>query len=347
MMTVKINQLVDMIEHVAIDLDEPLMIWGPPGAGKSEAVAQVTAKHDAIMVDIRLSQYDSVDLRGFPSTEPGLYAEGNGMAWAPPVTLPFVGNKAFPTDRSVILFLDEINSASPSVAAVAYQLINDRRVGEHVLMPNVRIVAAGNREGDRGVTNKMPLPLANRMTHVEVMMDNESWINYHLDNGGDPIFAAFFMYRPALICTFDPARPAKAFGTYRSWSKAAKYYASAMPHAIKVAAITGAVGEGEAAEFLGFVDIVDKMPDLDDIIKRPTKAALPDGVGMSYAVSVSLSSRMSSKELDDLTAIDTYLRRIAPEFHACAWTLAVRRDNYLLSTPLGAKFGKEHVKAMA
>ena len=145
MPSVKIDQLVNMIEHVAIDLNEPLMIWGPPGAGTRASVVQVAAKHAAIMVDIRLSQYDSVDLRGFPVPTAGLGTNGPGTVWAPPTMLPFVGNKAFPTDRLIIVLLDEFHSASP---AVAYQLINDRRVGEHVLMPNVRIVAAGTREGD-------------------------------------------------------------------------------------------------------------------------------------------------------------------------------------------------------
>ena len=340
MMTMKLGDAMDMVRHVVMDMNEVLMLWGPPGGGKTEGVSQVTFDYNAVLSPHHLGQYDTVDMRGYPKDE------GNQMVWLPAKTLPFVGNDAFPDDRLIVLFLDEVNAARPAVAAVAYQLIQERRIGEHILKPNVRIVAAGNREGDKGVVNSMPLPLANRMTHIEVAMDHESWINYHLDSGGDPIFAAFFMYRPGLICTFDPSRPAKAFGTYRSWSKASRFYTSPMPHALKVAAITGTVGDGEAAEFFGFVDIVDKMPDLDDIIKRPTKAALPDGVGMSYAVSVSLSARMDAKDTKMLEAIDTYLRRLAPEFHACAWTLAARRSPFILTTPQGAKFCKEHNHSM-
>ena len=50
--------------RTAISLNEPVMVWGPPGCGKSETVAQLAASLDAELVDIRLSQYDSVDLRG-------------------------------------------------------------------------------------------------------------------------------------------------------------------------------------------------------------------------------------------------------------------------------------------
>jgi hypothetical protein len=340
MMTMKLGDAMDMVRHVVMNMNEVLMLWGPPGCGKTEGVAQVATACGAVLVDIRLAQYDTVDLKGYPKDV------DDHMVWLPAKTLPVIGNDAFPDDRPILIVFDEINQARPAVLGVAYQALQERRVGEHRFKPNVHIVAMGNREGDKGVVNSMPLPLANRMTHIEVAMDHESWINYHLDSGGDPIFAAFFMYRPGLICTFDPSRPAKAFGTYRSWSKASRFYTSPMPHALKVAAITGTVGDGEAAEFFGFVDIVDKMPDLDDIIKRPTKAALPDGVGMSYAVSVSLSARMDAKDTKMLEAIDTYLRRLAPEFHACAWTLAARRSPFILTTPQGAKFCKEHNHSM-
>ena len=340
MQTLKINDLAAFIKAISLDLNEPVMVWGPPGGGKSAIVAQVTNEVSGILVDIRLSQYDSVDLRGFPRIV------NEHMAWAPPVTLPFVGNPAFPTDRPIILFLDEINSASPAVAAVAYQLINDRRVGEHVLLPNVRLIAAGNREGDKGVTNRMPLPLANRMIHVETIMDAESWVDHHLDTGGDPIFAAFFAFRPQLICTFDPASPRKSFGTYRSWTKAAKIYSSDMPQSIKNAGIAGAVGDGESAEFLGFADIAAKMPDLDTIMATPKTADLPEGVGMTYAVAVAVSGRMS---VETVANADTYLKRLSPEFRVLAWQTATKRLSRettnggadLIRTPEGLKYAAD------
>jgi hypothetical protein len=57
-----------------------------------------------------------------------------------------------------ILFLDEITSAPPAVSAAAYQLILDRRLGEYRVPDRWAIFAAGNRQGDRGVTYSMPAP---------------------------------------------------------------------------------------------------------------------------------------------------------------------------------------------
>lgn len=344
MQTLTINSLKTFL-HTAISLDEPVMVWGPPGCGKTETMAQLATSLSGYLASNYLSQYDSVDLRGFPHTVNGIYKHVQAMAWAPPITLPFEGNTCFPDDRPVILFLDEINSAAPSVAAVAYQLINDRRVGEHKLKPNVRIIAAGNREGDRGVTNKMPLPLANRMTHVEVVMDADSWVDYHLDQGGDPLFAAFFKFRPALICTFDPASNRKAFGTYRSWSKAAKYLASDAPDAIKRAMVSGAVGDGEASELFAFRDVVGKLPDIDKLLSNPEKADLFNDVALNYALAVALSTRLAGEDTDQLDRAATYLDRMSPEYSMLAWMLAFKKFGdggaALIRSPNGAKYAKK------
>lgn len=335
MYKLNITKVQALLQAVAIDQQEPIMIWGQPGVGKSEVVRQLAEANNAEMVDIRLSQYDSVDLRGIPVPQDGF------TVWHAPSTLPFVGNDAFPDDRLVLLFLDEINAAAPSVAAVAYQLINDRRVGEHVLKPNVRILAAGNRESDRGVTNRMPTPLANRFTHVEVEVDAETWIEWALDNGIHPIFAAFFKFRPALITTFDPSKPDKAFATPRTWHKVTKYYAAGLPRDVMDAAIAGAVGMGPGAEFMSFSDIWRDMPDIDKIIKNPTKAALPEGVGMTYAVTVALSARMT---LTNAEAVHTYLDRLAPEYVVCAWTLAANRNKALCTTDVFAyQYAKKYI----
>lgn len=313
-----------LIQSVAIDLREPMMLWGQPGCGKSEAVAQLAQDNNAMLVDIRLSQYDSVDLRGIP------VPKDDGLTtWFAPSTLPFMGNDAFPDDRMIVLFLDELNSAQPSVSAVAYQLINDRRVGEHVLKDNVRVIAAGNRESDRGVTNRMPTPLANRFTHLEIGVDADAWIEWAMGAGMHPLFAAFFKFRPDLISTFDPAKADKAFATPRTWAKAGKYYAAGMPSDTLEAALSGAVGEGPAVEFLGFTKIWQDMPDLANIIKNPKTAPLPDGVGMSYAVAVGLSGKMDTKTVAN---IHLYLERLSAEYLMCSWSLALKRDKAIATT---------------
>lgn len=357
MQTISIPHMIDMIEHVCVRNREPAMFWGKPGVGKSEGVRAAlarllsnlgvtftgrlfTANGCDRLCDIRLSQYDSVDLRGIP------VPNERHTVWHAPITLPFKGNPNFIEDNiPIFLFLDEINSAAPSVAAVAYQLINDRSVGEHELLDNVVVIAAGNREQDRGVTNRMPTPLANRFTHAEIDVDVDAWCFWAQEAGLPAEGVAFMQFRKPLLCTFDPSKPDKAFATPRSWKKALQYFADAsMPDHTKSTAMAGAVGEGPAAEFWGFVDVWQKMPKMTDIVANPTTVPVPDEAAMRYAVAVAISGTMNVKNVGPLCI---YLNRMDPEFGVLTWQLAMRRDVSISGTKECIDFAKKYREIFA
>ena len=128
------------------------------------------------MIDIRLSLWEPTDIKGIPYYS----ANDNVMAWAPPQELPTA--EMAKKYKTIVLFLDEMNSAAPAVQAAAYQLILNRRIGQYVLPDNVLIVAAGNREADKGVTYRMPAPLANRFVHLELAVDFDDWMQWATEN---------------------------------------------------------------------------------------------------------------------------------------------------------------------
>jgi MoxR-like ATPase len=98
--------------QVLAQIRKPAFLWGPPGVGKSQIVAQVAASLGIRLIDIRAVLLDPVDLRGLPTVEHGK------AAWAIPAFLP--------EDGAGILFLDELNAATPLVQAACYQLVLDR-----------------------------------------------------------------------------------------------------------------------------------------------------------------------------------------------------------------------------
>lgn len=333
MHTVTHPMLVETIQHAAIDLRIPLMIWGGPGLGKSDAVRQAAALADAMVCDIRLSQYDSVDLRGLPSLDDDM------TVWNLPSTMPFVGNDSFPDDQLILLFFDEINSAMPGVMAVAYQIVLDGACGEHVLKPNVRIVAAGNRDGDKGVTNKMPLPLANRFCHVELTASAEALVDHMIKRNVAPELIGFLSFRKPLVTTFDPAKPAKAFATPRSWMKVATVFASKAPEHVKHTIIAGLVGEGPALEFWAFVEVMSKVVPISRILREPDTTPVPEEMSMAYATAVSIAGSMKP---ETTKALHTYLKRMDPELLVLAWQLAIRRDPDIDTTPEFVEMSRTH-----
>ena len=115
----------------AFKVQRPLFLWGPPGIGKSELVENITRELGGHMIDLRLGQMEPTDIRGIP-----FYNKDIGkMDWAPPVELP--DEELASQYPIVVLFLDELNSAAPSVQSAAYQLILNRRIGKFRLPDNV------------------------------------------------------------------------------------------------------------------------------------------------------------------------------------------------------------------
>lgn len=328
MFTVTSTELEQLIKFVVFDHNEPLMIWGQPGGGKSFLLGTTAAQMNAHLVVVMLGQYDTVDLRGLPDLD------GDVTTWRPASTLPFKDTSVdWPTDRPILLFFDEINGASKAVSGAAYQIILDRKLGDQELMDNVYIVAAGNRETDKGVTNRMPTPLANRFTHVELGLDVDAWThNFAIPHNMPPEGIAFLQFRKALLTTFDPTKADKAFATPRTWEKAFKYYMGDASRTLKMAAMAGAVGDGPMTEFWGFVDIWKDMIPIADIIANPMGVPLPEGentMAMTYALATACSGEMS---LETVKPLHMFLERLKPEFVVMAWQLAIRRDGDLLTT---------------
>lgn len=335
---IKIPDIEPILRHVVLELHEPIGLLGQYGAGKTEGLEFYADKLGATVCKILLGQYDTVDLKGTPWVVE--YENRNGdpnwqaTVWRPASTLPFKGNPNFSADKPIVLFLDEITSATVPVMGICYQLVNERRVGEHELMDNVFIVVAGNREIDKGIVNRMPMPLNNRITWYEIGIDPEAWCQWAQRKYGEKaaIFIAFILLRKSLLCTHDPAKPEKTVATPRTWEKCIKYFGhDPMSDNVKHMSMAGAVGDGPSSEFWGFVEVWQKVTKLMATIKKdPAHALVPEEPSLQYAIAISLSGDMSLRTAGPL---NTYLMRMPAEFAVVAWQLAILRD----STMLGAK----------
>jgi hypothetical protein len=280
----------------AFQAKRPLFLWGPPGIGKSEIVegiARSGAIGKATVIDLRLALMEPTDLRGFPMVAP----DTQEMIWAPARELP---TEAMASEYdTVVLFLDELNSAPPSVQAAAYQLILNRRIGEYRLPDNVVVIAAGNRDTDRGVTFRMPTPLANRFRHLNMVVEFEDWQSWAINSNIHPDVIGYLTYAKGDLFQFDPKTASQAFATPRSWTFVSELlYVDGFDSAPKTeqfAEVTGAVGQGIAHKFIEHRRIAGKMPiaadilsgkvtKLNDDLKREISAMYSLTVNMAYEI---------------------------------------------------------------
>lgn len=286
-------------------LHTPVMLWGPPGVGKSQLIASVAAEYGAGLVDIRLSQMEPTDLRGIP------FRVDASVEWSVPRLLPSEQRDG----AHGILFLDEITSAPPTVTAAAYQLILDRRLGEYRLPEGWAVFAAGNRYGDRGVTYTMPAPLANRFTHYEIEPHLDDWVAWAHCQGIDPRLIAFLRFRPELLFEFDPARQPIAFPSPRSWEYANRALAKfTSASELILDALQACVGVAAGAELKAFLDHTNELPDLNAILHGQSRD-VPESLDLQYGVAAALVRRATQmRDRADVDRVCANLLRYAREF---------------------------------
>jgi len=284
----------------AFKKQRPLFLWGPPGIGKSDIIHQLGAEMGAHVIDIRLSLWEPTDIKGIPYFD----SVQKTMVWGQPSELP--GQEFADQYPHVILFLDEMNSAAPSVQAAAYQLILNRRVGQYHLPDNVLIVAAGNREADKGVTYRMPAPLANRFVHLEMRVDFDDWSLWATENRVHKDVVGFCTFSKKDLYDFDPKSSSRSFATPRSWSFVSELLEDEDTDETTLTdLVAGAIGEGLAVKFMAHRKVSSKLPKPEDILAGKVKKMETKEISAMYSLTVSLcyelkdASDKKDKKFDD------------------------------------------------
>jgi len=270
-----------------IKIQRPVFLWGAPGIGKSDIVKQIGDELEREVIDVRLALWEPTDIKGIP-----YYNSDMGtMTWAPPAELPT------DPDSTAILFLDELNSAAPATQAAAYQLILNRRVGTYFLPKGVSIVAAGNRETDKGVTYRMPAPLANRFLHLELKTDYEDWLNWATSNKVHEQVVGYLSFAKQDLYDFDPRSSSRAFATPRSWSFVSELLGDDdLDESTLTDLVSGAVGEGLAIKFMAHRKVSKQMPNPTDILSGKVSKCEIKEISAMYSLTISMCYELQSAD---------------------------------------------------
>lgn len=291
-----------------------VMLWGPPGVGKSQGVREIarlleegTGKHVNV-TDVRLLLFNPIDLRGIPTAN----ADKTLAIWLRP--------RIFQMDASDnvinILFLDELSAAPQTVQAAAYQITLDRVVGEHRLPENCIVIAAGNRITDKSVAVKMPKALANRLMHFDIQGSFESWQNWAVSHGISKKVLGYLSNNRNRLFGFDPNSDDLAFATPRSWEMVSNILKTNGDDPMKCRVLISAlVGNATALEFCSWVNVFDEIPQTEAIFNG-TEKRIPKGTDQLYATVYSMTE-YAREHCGNKTAIGhsiDYARRLPYDF---------------------------------
>jgi hypothetical protein len=313
--TVRVGGMRRAID-ASVKVDWPLFVLGSFGVGKSAIISQYAVDNGYTMVDVRLSQLLPEDLGGLPylngpvdeltRTKPkrskGVEPPRTVIRAMPDILMQCWS--AFNTHgKPVLLFLDEINAGLPSIIAAAYQLVLDRKLAGYELPPGTRIVAAGNRADDRGVTYDMPMPMANRFMIKHFL--GPTWAefeDYALKRELHPMVMAFLRQNPQWLCEKINVEDDEGRNpTPRSWEAASRLLkhldTTSASVAERMVFMASVVGDGAAVALEATLRLGDKLASFEDVMKDPTGVKIyKDDLAISYLQAMILAQRLSTPE---------------------------------------------------
>jgi hypothetical protein len=310
-----------------VNIKRTTCIEGSPGGGKTTLVHEI-GKELSIPVVERHMPTMLVEDFGilFPTADGGL--EYKLPDWFPV--------KGVAPDNGILLF-DDRNQASADLQKVLANICQARTLHGTPMPDGWTVISTGNRQADRAGANRVLSHLRNRETVLEMETHLDDWTNWAINNGVRSEVVSFIRFRPALLHDFDPQRDQNA--TPRSWVEGVSDVLGTVPHDAEYECFKGAVGEGAAAEFVGFLRIFRKLPNPDAILLNPLTSDVPTDPATLYALAGSLAERATENNFE---RVCQYCERMPADFSVLTVSYAARKNPSLSDTQAFTKWAMAH-----
>lgn len=304
-------------------------ISGSPGGGKSAMIRSIAKDNKLYLIDIRLSQVDPVDLKGFGSIEDGR------TVFCPPSMFPLEGLDEVPEGyNGWLIFFDEINAAPKAIQAASYKILLEREVGDHKLHSKVQLACAGNLMTDGAITSEIGTALRSRLVHIHVESDPVEFMGVAAKLQFDPRVLAFLDYAKNKLNTFrafqDNNSSDASFACERTWEFVSNLCKVIEPDVSKsiptkyTTLLAGTIGS-TALEFVQFTAELDNMIPYSQITTDPSNVPIPDKAAVKYLLSCMLGNNVTESDAD---AVSKYVLRLPIEFQIVFFRLVSNRTTW-------------------
>jgi hypothetical protein len=300
------SQLLALLKIAIIDKMR-ILICGEPGIGKTQLMQQACAALGVKLIISHPVTEDPTSITGLPDVQ----TNADFATFKPFGIL----HEVLHATEDTVWFLDDFGNAAPMVQSAYMQFILGGKLNGHELPKCVTIMAATNeRTHKTGVTGILEAVKDRFDAIVRLVADLEESKAYFYDRAVPTELIGFLEMRPDLLSDFNPSGDMSKSPSPRSWEKCAAWVRKALngdlAKHLQLPAFAGCVGGGAGGELLTHLNHMVNMPDLNLIIKDPTKTDIPTEPSVLYATCTGLAYRTT---VDTWPNIITYSNRLNDE----------------------------------
>lgn len=198
----------------------PIALIGPAGVGKTEIVEQAAREAGVGFVSYSITHHTRQSAIGLPAIKDAVFG-GRQMKCTEYTMSEIIGKVYAEIERTGvkegILFLDEFNCASDTLAPAVLQLLQYKSFGPHRLPDGWLIVLAGNDRKFNKSVRPMDAVTRDRLRVINVVPSAAEWLEYASKHGVHPIIISYIKQKSAALYAFSSESDEVSIVTPRAW----------------------------------------------------------------------------------------------------------------------------------
>ena len=212
--------------EIPVEKQRPVLLMGPPGIGKTAIMEQIAAEENVALVSYTITHHTRQSAVGLPVIRERTYGGKTFSVteYTMSEIIASIYEKMEETGLSEgILFLDEINCVSETLAPTMLQFLQYKTFGSHRIPDGWIIVAAGNPpEYNKSVRN-FDIVTLDRLKRIDVAEDFHAWKEYASEHGVHPAVLSSLDIKKENFYNVEAVMDGEDFVTARGWEDLSRF----------------------------------------------------------------------------------------------------------------------------